>query len=376
MTSKASVLGGLGLGAGLMYLLDPDRGRRRRALVRDQLSSRIGDSEAFLGKTIRDSANRSRGLVARARSRVTPGGRVTDDVLVERVRSKLGRYVSHPGAIEVDAHRGRVVLSGPILAGESEDLLSAVASVPGVHHIENELEVHERPGDEPALQGTGRRTGETSELAQESWSPAFRFAAGTVGAAMTLAGLRRLGFLGAATAAAGAGLMARGVSNRPVRRLTGVGAGRRAVDFQKTVTVDAPLDDVYQVWSRLEEFPRIMSHVREVREIGPGRTRWTAAGPLGTTVSWNAVETARVPGELLAWRSEPGSQIDNAGIVRFEPVGDDATRIDVRLSYNPPAGSVGDVVANVFGVDPKSAMDEDLMRFKSRVEDGSGRGPA
>ncbi|HET6342246.1 MAG TPA: BON domain-containing protein, partial [Gemmatimonadota bacterium] len=169
MTSKASVLGGLGLGAGLMYLLDPDRGRRRRALVRDQLSSRIGNSEAFLGKTVRDSANRSRGLVARARSRVTPGGRVTDDVLVERVRSKLGRYVSHPGAIEVDAHRGRVVLRGQILAGESEDLLSAVASVPGVHHVENELEVHERPGDVPALQGTGRRTGETSELAQESW---------------------------------------------------------------------------------------------------------------------------------------------------------------------------------------------------------------
>ncbi|HKY61004.1 MAG TPA: SRPBCC family protein, partial [Gemmatimonadota bacterium] len=138
----------------------------------------------------------------------------------------------------------------------------------------------------------------------------------------------------------------------------------------KTVTVDAPLHDVYEVWSRLEEFPRIMSHVQEVREIGPGRTRWKATGPLGTTVSWNAVETARVPGELLAWRSEPGSQIDNAGIVRFERVGDHATRVDVQLSYNPPAGSVGDVVANVFGVDPKSAMDEDLMRFKSRVEGG------
>ncbi|MGH7542862.1 MAG: hypothetical protein ACREK7_02895 [Gemmatimonadota bacterium] len=76
-----------------------------------------------------------------------------------------------------------------------------------------------------------------------------------------------------------------------------------------------------------------MSHVQEVREIGPGRTRWKATGPLGTTVSWNAVETARVPGRLLAWRSEPGSQIDNAGIVRFEPVGDGATRVDVRLSY-------------------------------------------
>ena len=373
MASKASALGGFGIGAGLMYLLDPDRGRRRRALVRDRVSSRIGDSEAFLGKTARDSANRTRGLVARARGRLGADGRVSDEVLVERVRSKLGRYVSHPGAIDVEAHGGWVVLRGAILAGESEALLGAVASVPGVHHVENELEVHENPDDVPALQGAGRRTGQTSELGQERWSPAFRFAAGTVGAGMTLLGLRRLGLLGTATAAAGVGLLARGVSNRPVRRLTGVGAGRRAVDFQKTVTVEAPLDDVYEFWSRLEEFPRIMSHIEEVREIGPGRTRWKATGPLGTTVSWNAVETARVPGELLAWRSEPGSQIDNAGIVRFEPAGEDATRVDVRLSYNPPAGSVGDVVANVFGVDPKSAMDEDLMRFKSRVEDGSPR---
>ena len=117
MTSKTSVIGGFGLGAGLMYLLDPDRGRRRRAMVRDRISSRIGDSEAFLGKTARDSANRARGLLARTRTRVTPGGRVSDEVLAERVRSKLGRYVSHPGAIEVDAQRGRVVLRGPILAG-------------------------------------------------------------------------------------------------------------------------------------------------------------------------------------------------------------------------------------------------------------------
>ncbi|MGH7563972.1 MAG: DUF2188 domain-containing protein, partial [Gemmatimonadota bacterium] len=81
------------------------------------------------------------------------------------------------------------------------------------------------------------------------------------------------------------------------------------------------------------------------------------------------------PGEVLAWRSEPGSTVENAGIVHFEPVdgGADATRIDIRLSYNPPAGAVGDVVANLFGVDPKSAMDEDLVRFKSLIEEGRTR---
>ncbi|MGH7564428.1 MAG: SRPBCC family protein, partial [Gemmatimonadota bacterium] len=336
MTIRASWLGGLGLGAGLMYLLDPDRGRRRRALVRDRLSSRAGESETFLGKTGRDFSNRAQGFLARARSRVVPEGHVADDVLAERVRSKMGRHVSHPGAIEITARWGRVILRGPILAHEFEDLLSAVASVRGVRDIDDRLEVHRDPGDVPGLQGAPRRSGETAEFRQENWSPAARFAAGTTGGALVLLGLGRLGKLGIASTTVGAGLMARSIVNKPVRRLTGIGAGRRAVDYRKTITVQAPLDEVYDFWSRVENFPRIMSHIREVRDIGQNRTRWTAVGPAGIPVSWNAIVTARVPGEVLAWRSEPGSTVENAGIVHFEPVdgGADATRIDIRLSYN------------------------------------------
>jgi uncharacterized membrane protein len=81
--------------------------------------------------------------------------------------------------------------------------------------------------------------------------------------------------------------------------------------------------------------------------------------------------TTREPDKMLAWRSEPESMIDNAGMVRFEPVRDGAaTRVDIHLSYNPPAGAIGDAVANLLGVDPKSAMDEDLVRFKSLLEEG------
>lgn len=376
MNMRTSWLGALGLGAGLMYLLDPDRGRRRRALFRDRFASSASESESFLGKTRRDLGNRTRGLVARARSRVVPSGHVTDDVLAERVRSKMGRHVSHPGAIEVTARWGRVILEGPILAHEVQDLLSAVNSVPGVRDIDNRLEIHMGPDDVPGLQGAPRRSGETAEFRQENWSPAARFAAGTTGGALVLMGLGRLGKLGVASTAVGAGLVARSLANKPMRRLTGVGAGRRAVDYRKTITVEAPLDEVYEFWNRVENFPRIMSHIREVRDLGHNRTRWTAVGPAGIPVSWNAIVTARVPGEVLAWRSEPGSTVESAGIVHFEPVdgGANATRVDIRLSYNPPAGAVGDVVANLFGVDPKSAMDEDLVRFKSLIEEGQTTG--
>src|SRR6266566_5145613 len=94
---------GMAVGARLMYLLDPDRGRRHRAA----------------------------GLMAETRARFRKRA-VSDPVLVERVRAKIGRVVSHPRAIVVTADQGHVTLSGPILAGEVDDLLSAAAAVRGV----------------------------------------------------------------------------------------------------------------------------------------------------------------------------------------------------------------------------------------------------
>ncbi len=348
MNTRTGVIGGLGLGASVMYLLDPERGRRRRAMLRDGVVSRAIDSELFLKKSRRDIGNRARGMAAKTRNRVFPGRPVEDDVLAERVRSKMGRYVSHPGAIEVSVAAGHVTLRGPVLADEADGLVRAVESVRGV-----------------------RRAGETPELLQRRWSPGARVVGSGVGGTLLLLGLKRRGGLGMAATALGTGLMARSISNRSARQLTGLGTGRRAVDYRKTITVGAPVDEVYDAWSRVENFPRIMSHIREVRDIGNGRTRWTATGPAGVPVSWDAVVTQDVPGEILAWRSEPGSMIDNAGFIRFEPVGDgESTRVDIHLSYNPPAGSAGDVVASLLGADPKSAMDEDMVRFQSLVEEG------
>jgi hypothetical protein len=224
MTIGASWLGGLGLGAALMFLLDPDRGRRRRAMLRDGVASRAGGSTTFLRKSGHDVGNRAKGLAARARRLARRDGPVEDEVLVERVRAKIGRYVSHPGMIAVFADEGDVVLKGPVLADEVEDLLSAVRSVRGVRYVEDRLEVHENGGDVPGLGGTGRRHGETAEFRQEHWSPAARLAAGTAGGALFLAGLRRRGALGWAVSTVGTGLLARSVTNKSGRRLGGFGA--------------------------------------------------------------------------------------------------------------------------------------------------------
>ena len=107
--------------------------------------------EAVVG-TGADLVNRAQGAVAETQARLG-GEAVTDEVLAERVRSALGRVVSHPGALEVAAHGGRVTLRGPILAREVDEVLATVASGRGVTGVENRLDVHERPGAVPGLQG-------------------------------------------------------------------------------------------------------------------------------------------------------------------------------------------------------------------------------
>jgi hypothetical protein len=145
MRDQGKLIGGALAGAGLMYLLDPDRGTRRRALVRDQAARarhRLGDG---LEATARDVGNRARGTAAELRARFR-GEDVDDEILHERVRSAIGRAVSHPGAITVTPWQGRVTLQGPVLEAELDDLLREVRRVRGVSEVENELEVHREPG--------------------------------------------------------------------------------------------------------------------------------------------------------------------------------------------------------------------------------------
>jgi uncharacterized membrane protein len=109
--------------------------------------------------------------------------------------------------------------------------------------------------------------------------------------------------------------------------------------------------------------------VREVRVREDGSSHWKVAGPAGQPVEWDAVTTQLVPNELMAWKTMPGSAVEHAGLIRFERV-DDGTRLDVKMSYNPPGGTLGHTIARLFGADPKSELDEDLLRLKTYLETG------
>ena len=360
------VAGAMGLGAGLMYVLDPGRGRRRRSLVRDQITHFVSIADDALGATARDMANRARGVVAEGRAMLS-GERVPDEVLETRVRSKLGHYVSHPGSIGVVVYDGRVFLSGPILTSEVEPLLEALRRVRGVQGIENRLDEHERREDISGLQGGIARTGEQYELLQSNWSPTARVLAGLTGGTLTLLSAGRRGPLGLGLGLLGAGLFARAATNLELRRLIGIGAGRRAVDIARTITVDAPLERVWAYWRDYKNFPTFMSHVREVRDLGGGRSHWVVDGPARSTVEWDAMLTAEEPNTLIAWKTVAGASVEHAGIVRFERA-NGGTRVHLRMSYNPPAGAVGHALARLVGADATRLMNEDLVRMKTFIE--------
>ena len=208
-------------GAGLMYLLDPAGGRRRRARVRDRLvrvAHRTGDA---VGATSRDVSNRARGVVAELRTRLAPG-EVSDGVLHERVRARIGTIIGRASAVEAVVVDGRVTLRGPVLADDLDRLVRRVRAVPGVQEVVDQLDVHDEPGGVPRH----RRGGEVLELLQSRWSPSARLFAGLSGAAMTLWGLRRLDLSGILLTAGGAALLMRGISGEPRAAIEALG-GRR-----------------------------------------------------------------------------------------------------------------------------------------------------
>ena len=186
MANPLSLIGSAALGAGAMYFFDPVQGTRRRALMRDQLthaSCRCGKAAEVVR---RDASNRLYGYMAQVRSAMNRE-QPSDEVLVERVRSKVGRWVSHPGSIKVTATDGHVVLSGMVLADEADGLVSSVRSVPGVRSLETELDVRREPGNVSGLQGGKTRTGETMELWQQNWSPTMQAAVGAAALGLTVA---------------------------------------------------------------------------------------------------------------------------------------------------------------------------------------------
>lgn len=144
-----------------------------------------------------------------------------------------------------------------------------------------------------------------------------------------------------------------------------------AKTVRHAVTINRPSDELYSYWRDFGNLPAFMRHLESVTDLGGGRSHWVTRGPGGAMVEWDAEIVADVPGELIAWRSLPGADVQNAGTVRFIPVpAGRGTEVHVELDYDPPAGSLGAVVAKMFRAEPGQQVRDDLKAFKSVMEAG------
>src|SRR5690349_18990858 len=216
---------GAALGAGLMYLLDPDQGEDRRADLRETINDL---SENELVERAVERARQFEPLLDRARN-LAPVAAMRG-VDVNAMMDRSARMVERSGLREAPARWW------------------AWAA--------------ERPEVRQGAEWMGLRPPRRRSLGAGDWA---------------LLG----GLLGAT--AVGLWLGRRAMS------------GSQEIELSRTVTVDAPVERVYQFWNDFENFPRFMSSVREVHRVGPDRTRWVVAGPAGAPVEWEAMVTQRVP---------------------------------------------------------------------------------
>jgi len=284
MTTK-TILGGLTVGAGLVYLLHPQQGRIRR----ERLSERL--------KPLIDGASR---MLERGAGSVVP---------------------------PTSSYGSRI--------GDLEGLGDAT------------LRSKDRGTTDSGSSGTVLQL---------------------VGALLALYALTRQGSAAALMRTVGTGLLV-GTAGRVKVPLGAVPPldRRRAVDIQKTLYVDAQVDQVYAFWRNYENFPLFVSHVRDVEDLGGGRSHWRVSGPGGLPIEWTAVLTQQTPDEVIAWRSESGSMLENAGVIRFIPAGT-GTRVNLRFCYLPPVGGAAEAVAQLLGSDPRATLNEALGRMKALLE--------
>jgi BON domain len=182
----ASSVGAAGTAAALMFFLDPRRGRRRRAFVRDKTSHAVTGARISIGKAARAVGTGTRGLATGTWSRMCPRASADDDVLAERVRSKIRRVVSRPDALDVSARNGIVTLRGDVAQPDVRRLMSRVYSLRDVKEVRNEMKTHSG-ADDVAGFPLARHSGDGGFL-QRAQSPGVRLALRDAGGALAIVG--------------------------------------------------------------------------------------------------------------------------------------------------------------------------------------------
>ena len=204
-----------------------------------------------------------------------------------------------------------------------------------------------------------------------------------LGAGLIGVGIWRRSLWGGLAGLAGAALMARGATGRcAVYQALGINSndlqaerherGQKGIRVTHSITVEREPAEVFRYWRKLENLARFMEHIESVEEIDSERSHWVVRGPLGKELHWDARIVNESEGEMIAWESLPGAEVNHAGSVWFEPDSRGGTSLKVILRYYPPAGQAGAATAQLLGESPEQQLEQDLRRFKEIIEEKQG----
>jgi uncharacterized membrane protein len=231
---------------------------------------------------------------------------------------------------------------------------------------------------------------QTSHSGETNVGGMERIASVATGAILASLGLSRRSLPGLLVAAAGGAMVHRGVTgNCRLYGKLGINTATeddatatqrdreqldaRGIHVEQAFLINRPAHQLYAYWRDLTNLPKIMTHLKEVRVIDDRRSHWTAKAPriVGGAAEWDAEIVRDEPNSVIAWRSLPGSEITNAGEIRFNKApGDRGTQVHVSMEYLPPAGKLGHWLATLFGEAPRRQMRDDLRNFKRVMEIG------
>ncbi len=141
-------------------------------------------------------------------------------------------------------------------------------------------------------------------------------------------------------------------------------------NFVCAVTINQPAEALYTFWRKFENLPLFMENIESVTATGPTQSHWVVKGPNGP-VEWDSRISEDVPGSRIAWSSVGDADVDNAGIVEFKPAPEGrGTEVRVLISFKPPMGGPGRMIAGWMQKDPHIQVKRDLRRFKQLMETG------
>ncbi|TPE51674.1 SRPBCC family protein [Amaricoccus solimangrovi] len=164
-------------------------------------------------------------------------------------------------------------------------------------------------------------------------------------------------------------LVARHPDDAPARDRRAAPPGPRRTGH--AVTINRPRAELYAFWRDFRNLPKFMTAVEKVTPGTSGRATWTIAAPGGSPVDLETEVTEERDGELIAWRTLPGSAVEARGRVRFrDATGGRGTVVDAEVAYDPPGGEIGRWVAKLFQREPGIQGRRELKRFKMLMETG------